>query len=133
MKYGLALLAAATGALAASNGTSNGTVAYTTMVVTALTTFCPYATELTHNGITYTVTEATTLTITDCPCTVTHVRFPLLMPQVSHLPFKSTNTIESQYTLLQQSSTPLAHRAPRPPQQTLPQQLCQLTHLTRIH
>ena len=24
-----------------------------------------------HNGITYTVTEATTLTITNCPCTVT--------------------------------------------------------------
>jgi hypothetical protein len=118
------------------------------MVVTALTTFCPYATKLTHNGITYTVTEATTLTITDCPCTVTRVRFHLLMPQVSHLPFKSTNTIESQSTLLQQSSTPLAHRARRPPQQTLlqhvllqhvllqqmlPQHLCQLTHLTRIH
>jgi hypothetical protein len=129
MKYGLALLAAATGALAAGNGT----VAYTTMVVTALTTFCPYATELTHNGITYTVTEATTLTITDCPCTVTHVRFPLLLPQLSHLPFKSTNTIESQCTLLQQSSTPLAHRAPSPPQQTLPRHLRQLTHLTRIH
>jgi hypothetical protein len=46
-------------------------VTYTTEVVTALTTYCPFATTLTHGGHTYTVTEATTLTITNCPCTVT--------------------------------------------------------------
>ena len=71
MKYAFAILAAATGALASWNGT------LTTAVVTALTTYCPYATELTHNGIVYTVTEETTLTITDCPCTITQVRLPL--------------------------------------------------------
>lgn len=47
-----------------------GTV-YTTEVVTAITTYCPEATTLTHGNKTYTVTEPTTLTITDCPCTIT--------------------------------------------------------------
>ncbi|OAA68121.1 hypothetical protein SPI_00316 [Niveomyces insectorum RCEF 264] len=56
-------------ATAVSAGISN--VTYTTEVVTALTTYCPEATTLTHNGKTYTVSEATTLTITDCPCTLT--------------------------------------------------------------
>ncbi|KAL9617828.1 MAG: hypothetical protein Q9160_007378 [Pyrenula sp. 1 TL-2023] len=44
---------------------------YTTLTVTSLETYCPYATEYVNNGKTYTVTEATTLTITDCPCTKT--------------------------------------------------------------
>ncbi|KKY19466.1 putative gpi anchored serine-threonine rich protein [Diplodia seriata] len=53
--------------------TASGNASYVTEIVTAYTTFCPYATELTHNGKTYTVTKPTTLTITDCPggCTVT--------------------------------------------------------------
>jgi len=45
-------------------------VTYTTEVVTAYTTYCPEATALTFNGQTYTVTDSTTLTITNCPCTV---------------------------------------------------------------
>ncbi|KXS95486.1 hypothetical protein AC578_8797 [Pseudocercospora eumusae] len=45
--------------------------AYTTEVVTEFTTYCPESTQITHGGVTYTVTEATTLTITNCPCTVT--------------------------------------------------------------
>ncbi|KAK7737933.1 hypothetical protein SLS53_006311 [Cytospora paraplurivora] len=60
-----AILAIAAGASAFEN------VTYTTEVVTAVTTFCPAATEITHAGTTYTITEATTLTITDCPCTIT--------------------------------------------------------------
>ncbi|KXT18447.1 hypothetical protein AC579_8157 [Pseudocercospora musae] len=44
---------------------------YTTEVVTELTTYCPESTQITHGGVTYTVTSATTLTITNCPCTVT--------------------------------------------------------------
>lgn len=52
MKFSAAaVLAAAAGAQAWSN------VTYTTEVVTALTTYCPYATSITHNGQTYTVTE----------------------------------------------------------------------------
>ncbi|KAH7213372.1 uncharacterized protein BKA55DRAFT_585516 [Fusarium redolens] len=50
---------------------SNETVHYTTEVVTHLTTYCPGATTLTYGDKTYTVTEATTLTIEDCSCTVT--------------------------------------------------------------
>lgn len=61
-----AAVAAATGAAAYSNGTAP---VYVTEVVTAFTTYCPEATSLTHNGVTYTVSEATTLTIT--------VSFPL--------------------------------------------------------
>lgn len=44
---------------------------YTTEVVTEYTTYCPSPTSIEHGGVTYTVTEATTLTITNCPCTVT--------------------------------------------------------------
>lgn len=44
---------------------------YTTKVVTAYTTFCPGATTLVHNGQTYTASASQTLTITNCPCTIT--------------------------------------------------------------
>ena len=66
MKFA-AVFSLAAGAAAWSNGTN---VAYTTEVVTALTTYCPMATQITMGNTTYTVTKATTLTITDCPCTI---------------------------------------------------------------
>ncbi|KID87768.1 Mmc protein, partial [Metarhizium majus ARSEF 297] len=66
MKYTVALIAAAVGANAWAQN-----VTYVTEVVSAYTTYCPAATEITHGTKTYTVTEPTTLTITDCPCTVT--------------------------------------------------------------
>ena len=44
----------------------------TTEVVTSYETYCPGPTTITEGSSTYTVTEATTLTITDCPCTLTH-------------------------------------------------------------
>jgi hypothetical protein len=65
MKF-LAVAAALVGAAFASRGN----VTYTTEVVTAYTTYCPAPTTLTYSDKTYTITEATTLTITDCPCTV---------------------------------------------------------------
>ncbi|KAF7549520.1 hypothetical protein G7Z17_g6311 [Cylindrodendrum hubeiense] len=43
---------------------------YTTEVVTAFTTYCPEATTLSYGNKTYTITEPTTFTITDCPCTI---------------------------------------------------------------
>ncbi|KAL8418041.1 hypothetical protein RB594_001594 [Gaeumannomyces avenae] len=67
MKFSVAAVAAAAVA-GVSAGYSN--VTYTTEVVTALTTYCPEPTQITHGGKTYTITKATTLTITDCPCTV---------------------------------------------------------------
>lgn len=66
----LAPLALAGSAVAAFSNSTDVTV---TEVVTAYTTYCPAPTEITQNGQVYTVTEATTLTITNCPCTITHV------------------------------------------------------------
>lgn len=54
-----------------STAVRNATVVTTTRVVNAYTTYCPFATTLEFNGKTYEVTEPTTLTILDCPCTVT--------------------------------------------------------------
>ncbi|KAI1108999.1 hypothetical protein F5Y14DRAFT_47146 [Nemania sp. NC0429] len=45
-------------------------VTYTTSVVSSYETYCPGPTQITYGTNTYSVTEATTLTITDCPCTV---------------------------------------------------------------
>jgi hypothetical protein len=81
MKFTAAFLALAAGAMAnksfETSSTSTGSfieptpsVTYTTEIVTAITTYCPGPTTVTHGGSTYTVTEATTLTISDCPCTI---------------------------------------------------------------
>ncbi|CCE90538.1 Sed1p TDEL_0B04090 [Torulaspora delbrueckii] len=45
-----------------------------TTVVSEFTTYCPYPTTIVTNGQSYTVTEPTTLTITDCPCWMTTVK-----------------------------------------------------------
>ena len=57
-----------TGSLALAAGASanyNGSVAYTTEIVDVYTTYCPYATQLTYNSQTYTVTEVSQLLQTD--------------------------------------------------------------------
>jgi hypothetical protein len=69
MQYSVAAVIALAASTAAASYT-NGTVVYTTEVHTAYTTVCPAATELTFNGVTYTATASTTLTITNCPCTI---------------------------------------------------------------
>jgi hypothetical protein len=53
MKFSAAAVAAAF--VAGVSATQN--VTYTTEVVTAFTTYCPYATTFTHGSSTYTVTE----------------------------------------------------------------------------
>jgi len=65
------IAAAAAALVAGVSANSNGTV-WVTEVVDQYTTVCPAATELTHNGVTYTATASQTITITNCPCTVTH-------------------------------------------------------------
>ncbi|KAL2067600.1 hypothetical protein VTL71DRAFT_2025 [Oculimacula yallundae] len=45
--------------------------AYTTEVVNQYTTYCPEATTVVYNQKTYTATKGETLTITNCPCTIT--------------------------------------------------------------
>jgi hypothetical protein len=67
MKAVFAAVALATGASATYPA---GNVTYTTEVVTAYETYCPAPTTITYGQSTYTVSEATTLTITDCPCTI---------------------------------------------------------------
>ncbi|RKF76524.1 putative collagen alpha-5 chain [Golovinomyces cichoracearum] len=44
-----------------------------TDIVSELTTFCSSSTEFVHNLKTYTITEPTTLTISDCPCTISRI------------------------------------------------------------
>jgi hypothetical protein len=63
-------IAAITALAATVSASYNATVVYTTEVVTDYTTVCPASTEISFNGVTYTATESTTLTITNCPCTI---------------------------------------------------------------
>lgn len=76
MKFAAALVTLAVGAMASKSfepsHTADEEVVYTTEVVTAITTYCPEATTITYGESTYTVTEATTLTITNCEagCTI---------------------------------------------------------------
>lgn len=53
---------------------NNGTV----VVVNSYVTYCPSATVFTVNNKPYTAKGPTTITITNCPCTITKVRTPLL-------------------------------------------------------
>ncbi|KAK1840783.1 hypothetical protein CCHR01_16601, partial [Colletotrichum chrysophilum] len=66
------ILAPAAGLFAVANawGTDVHT-SYTTIVTTAYETYCPSPTTFVHHNVTYTATTATTLTITNCPCTIT--------------------------------------------------------------
>jgi len=68
----VAVSALAAGVSATYNYTTPSYPSYTTEVVTEYTTYCPGATEITYGGQTYTATSETTLTITNCPCTVTY-------------------------------------------------------------
>lgn len=58
---------------------------YTTKTVTELTTYCPYPTTIEQGGSTYTVTEATTLTITHCEkgCTIVEPAPPTEYPSAT--------------------------------------------------
>ncbi|KAI0456910.1 hypothetical protein F5B21DRAFT_501910 [Xylaria acuta] len=71
MKFAIAAAALVAGVSASYPAYSAApNVTYTTQVVTSYETYCPGPTQITYGTNTYTVTEATTLTITDCPCTV---------------------------------------------------------------
>ncbi|KAK0383980.1 hypothetical protein NLU13_8069 [Sarocladium strictum] len=66
LTLGAALLSVVSG-----QATPVASTAVVTTVVTAYTTYCPGPTSIVHGNKTITVTEATLLTITDCPCTIT--------------------------------------------------------------
>lgn len=70
------------------------TPVYETTVVSEYTTVCPTPTEIVHGSKTYTVTESTTLTITDCPCTVSypvHTPEPPKETPVAPAPYPTVN------------------------------------------
>lgn len=82
MKFTIAVAAFAAGASATYPVAAN-TTAYTTEVVTSYETYCPGPTQITYGTNTYTVTEATTLTITDCPCTISKPVYTTSLPATS--------------------------------------------------
>jgi hypothetical protein len=103
MQYSVVALAALV-ATASAGGYYNGTTpVYTTEVVTSYTTYCPYPTTVVHGEKTYTVTEATTLTITDCPCTIVKpvttssvVYCNTCAPPATHVPVYPNATITTE-------------------------------------
>ncbi|KAH0543809.1 hypothetical protein GP486_008548 [Trichoglossum hirsutum] len=101
------VLSLAAGASAWSNNTSAADDdVYVTEVVTAYTTFCPGPTVISHAGETYTITKATTLTITNCPCTITK---PIIVSTVTSC--TTCTTEEEIYT----TPAPVAPVVPAPP------------------
>lgn len=74
--YAKAFIAALAGSAVVA-AAHNETVVTTTEVVSKYTTYCPGPTHVTMGNKTYTVTEATTLTIVDCPCTIVKVSISL--------------------------------------------------------
>ncbi|KAL1861416.1 hypothetical protein Daus18300_008947 [Diaporthe australafricana] len=76
---------------AAPNATRSMTMM--TQVVMSYTTYCPSPTSLVVNSKTYTVTQPTTLTITDCPCTIT-TSMPITTPGVVPPPAATTKPVQ---------------------------------------
>ncbi len=75
MKFALVTLVFAGSAFAGfHNATKSIYTETVNTVVTKFTTYCPEATELVVNNKTITVTGETTLTVTDCPCTIPTTR-----------------------------------------------------------
>ncbi|KAA8571453.1 hypothetical protein EYC84_001453 [Monilinia fructicola] len=72
MQFSTVAIISALAAAVSANGNYSTTVSavWVTDVVTSFTTVCPAATTLSYNGVTYTATENQTVTITNCPCTV---------------------------------------------------------------
>jgi hypothetical protein len=64
---------------------------WVTTTVDVFTTVCPHATHLTFNGVTYTATESETITITNCPCTLSYLK-PANTPCPSPSPVYANTT-----------------------------------------
>lgn len=101
MKSAIFAVAAVAGVANAWNGnysmTASTAVYTTTEIVATYTTFCPFATSVVQNNKTYIATASETLTITDCPCTLTHKTTGI--PPPSATPYTSTTTeVVSTYT-----------------------------------
>ncbi|KAI2784631.1 hypothetical protein F4815DRAFT_453671 [Daldinia loculata] len=69
------ILAPVVGLFAVANAWGE-TAVWTTVVETDYTTYCPSPTTFAWQNVTYTATTETTLTITNCPCTITYSQPP---------------------------------------------------------
>jgi hypothetical protein len=67
-----AKLAVLAGLAASVSAWTNET--WVTTTVDVFTTVCPFATQLTFNGVTYTATASETITVTNCPCTLSYYK-----------------------------------------------------------
>ncbi|KAI1135133.1 hypothetical protein F5Y05DRAFT_182980 [Hypoxylon sp. FL0543] len=65
------ILGPAVGLFAAANAWGE-TAVWTTVIETDYTTYCPSPTTFAYQNVTYTATSETTITVTNCPCTVTY-------------------------------------------------------------
>ncbi|KAI1199633.1 hypothetical protein F5X97DRAFT_113770 [Nemania serpens] len=120
MKFAIAVAAFVAGVSAGYPAYSAApNVTYTTQVVTSYETYCPGPTQITYGTNTYSVTEATTLTITDCPCTVSvpvyttsSVIYSTCSSSSSSAPAYPTFTVpvypSSNYTAVYPTTTPAA-------------------------
>merc|ERR1712177_46959 len=103
MRFTAAVAAAGLAGAAVADHMGNSTMAtsasdvYVTDVVTAYTTYCPNPTKITHKGETYTVSEATTLTITNCPggCTVTKPASSAVVSSAPAVPETTAPAVET--------------------------------------
>jgi hypothetical protein len=98
MQYSVVALAALVATVSAGGYYNETTPVYTTEVVTSYETYCPGPTTITHGESTYTVTEATTLTITDCPCTIVKpvTTSSVVAPPPTHVPVYPNATITTE-------------------------------------
>lgn len=100
-------LIAAVAALAGSAAAwSNSTVDYVTETYTAYTTVCPASTTFSFNGVTYTATESETITITNCPCTVTHAVTTTSSVATTAPVYKNTTSVGTTSTKATSTPTP---------------------------
>jgi hypothetical protein len=70
MQFSVVAIVTALAATVSAHENATASPVWVTDVVTSFTTVCPAATTLSFNGVTYTATESETITITNCPCTV---------------------------------------------------------------
>ncbi|KAF2478043.1 uncharacterized protein BDR25DRAFT_308871 [Lindgomyces ingoldianus] len=118
----VSVVAAALVASAAASYNYTEPVVYTTEIVSEYTTYCPGPTTIAHGTKTYTITEATTFTVTDCPCTIskpvapsTPVYTPPPVVHTSAAPYPSSNASVPVYTPPAGTAAPTSVAPTSPP------------------
>ncbi|KAI0893345.1 hypothetical protein F4806DRAFT_476672 [Annulohypoxylon nitens] len=104
------ILAPVVGLFAVANAWGE-TAVWTTVVETDYTTYCPAATTFAWQNVTYTATTATTLTITNCPCTITYSTPPptTFTSYPTSIPLSTGSVGTTSYTYSNGSSTVITY------------------------